>query len=178
MTMNSRLVITAALVLVLVGVASGYAQQTAEELYQAALYQEEVQGNLESAIDIYGQILEDFPDNRAVAAKALMHIGLCHEKLGSREAQSAYERLVRDYGDQTEVADRARARLADLQGLARAEAPAQPAAASGIVVRELWAGETGFEADASGGPSPDGRYLAYIDWKETAATWSPASRVN
>ncbi len=162
--MRPHRVMTVALALALVCSAYGYAQQTAEELYQAGLYQEEVQGDLESAIDIYRRILEEFPANRPVAAKALMHIGLCHEKLGSREAQRAYERLVRDYGDQTEVADRARARLADLQGLARAEAPAQAAAAAGIVVRELWVGRTGVEVDASGGPSPDGRYLVYIDW--------------
>jgi Tol biopolymer transport system component len=169
MIMNPRRVITAVLALALFAAASGYAQQTAEELYQAGLYQEEVQGNLESAIEIYERILDEFPANRPVAARALMHIGLCHEKLGSRDAQRAYERLVRDYADQTEVADRARARLADLQGLARAAAPAEAAGASGIVVRELWAGRTGLEADASGGPSPDGRYLAYVNWKMTGA---------
>ncbi|UCC84477.1 MAG: tetratricopeptide repeat protein [Gemmatimonadota bacterium] len=167
--MKAHRISVAALVFVIAAMSAAYAQETAEELYQAGLYQEEVQGNLESAIDLYRRIVEDFPDNRPVAAQALMHIGLCHEKLGSREAQRAYERLVRDYGDQTEVAARARARLADLQGLARAEAPAGAAAASGIVVRELWAGRGGPEVDASGGPSPDGRYLAYIDWTMTAA---------
>jgi tetratricopeptide (TPR) repeat protein len=112
MIMKPRRVITAVLALALVSAASGYAQQTAEDLYQAGLYQEEVQGNLESAIDIYERILQDFPNNRPVAAKALMHIGLCHEKLGSREAQRAYERLLRDYADQTEMVTRARTRLA------------------------------------------------------------------
>lgn len=41
-----------ALALALVCAGSGFAQQTAEELYQAGLYQEEVQGNLESATDL------------------------------------------------------------------------------------------------------------------------------
>jgi hypothetical protein len=40
-------------------VSAANAQQTADELYQAGLYQEEVQGNLESAIEIYRRILDD-----------------------------------------------------------------------------------------------------------------------
>ena len=36
--------------LVIAAASAVHAQQTAEELYQAGLYQEEVQGNLESAI--------------------------------------------------------------------------------------------------------------------------------
>ncbi len=152
--MNPRRVITAVLALALVVAASGYAQQTAEELYQAGLYQEEVQGNLESAIEFYERILDEFPGNRPVAAKALMHIGLCHEKLGSREAQRAYERLVRDYADQTEMVTRARTRLAALRR------PLEEAEASSIVMRRLPA-DPGF---IDGGPTPDGRRFAYIDY--------------
>lgn len=35
-------------------------------------------------------------------------------------------------------------------------------AADGIVVREVWAGPG---ADHSGGPSPDGKFLSFVDWK-------------
>lgn len=35
-------------------------------------------------------------------------------------------------------------------------------AADGIVVREIWSGPT---AEASGGPSPDGKYLSFVDWE-------------
>jgi tetratricopeptide (TPR) repeat protein len=78
------------------GVAPVLAQETAEELYQAGLYQEEVQGNLSQAIGLFERIVSEFPSNRAMAANALMHIGLCHEKLGSQEAQRAYQRLIRE----------------------------------------------------------------------------------
>ncbi|MFH1765204.1 MAG: tetratricopeptide repeat protein, partial [Gemmatimonadota bacterium] len=144
-------------------------QETAEELYQAGLYQEEVQGNLEQAIEIYERIVEDFPSSRSVAANALMHIGLCHEKLGSQEAQRAYQRLVREYADQISVADRARVRLASLQGLARVEAPVEAASSGGIVVRHLLGGDYEDGLDATGEPSPDGRYLAGIVWGATAS---------
>ncbi len=86
-----------------------HAQQTAEELYQAGLYQEEVQGNLESAIDVYRQILEDFSDNRTVGAKALLHIGLCYEKLGLREAQQAYQGVISEYPEAAQEVAVARA---------------------------------------------------------------------
>jgi Tol biopolymer transport system component len=152
MTMNPRRVITAVLAFALVAAASAHAQGTAEELYQAGLYQEEVQGDLARAISIYGRIVGEYPNNRPVAAMALMHIGLCHEKLGSRDARRAYERLVRDYADQTEIVSRARIRLAALHR------PVEEAEESTIVVRRLAAG------DELGGPTPDGRYFAQPDY--------------
>jgi Tol biopolymer transport system component len=91
------------------------AQETAEELYQAGLYQEEVQGNLERAIDLFGRILVRFPNSRAVGAKAQLHIGLCYEKLGQQEAQQAYRRVIADFPDHTAEVAVARGRLAEIQ---------------------------------------------------------------
>ena len=144
-------------------------QESAEELYQAGLYQEEVQGNLQSAIELYERILASFPSNRPMAANALMHIGLCHEKRGSQEAQRAYQRLLRDYADQISVAERARVRLASLQGLARPESPAGADSERGIVVRHLFGGDYGDDLDTTGQPSPDGRYLVGVAWGPAAS---------
>jgi hypothetical protein len=44
--MKAHRISLAALVLAIAGASAAHAQQTAEELYQAGLYQEEVQGNL------------------------------------------------------------------------------------------------------------------------------------
>ncbi|UCC84479.1 MAG: PD40 domain-containing protein [Gemmatimonadota bacterium] len=112
--MKTYMIVAATFALVLAGAAGAHAQQTAEELYQAGLYQEEVQGNLESAIDVYRQILEDFSDNRTVGAKALLHIGLCYEKLGLREAQQAYQGVISDYPEAAQEVAVARQRLASL----------------------------------------------------------------
>ncbi|GAG54046.1 unnamed protein product, partial [marine sediment metagenome] len=57
-------------------------QQTAGELFEKALYMEEAKGDLQTAIDLYQKILKRFPENREVAAKAQLHIGICYEKLG------------------------------------------------------------------------------------------------
>ena len=135
------------------------AQQSAEELYQAALYQEEVQGNLQRAIDQFGRILVQFSDNRAVGAKAQLHIGLCYEKLGQQEAQQAYRRVIADFPEHvTEVAV-AKERLA---GIERSEAERHP--------------QPTFEEiriptmpRAGGVLSPDGTRLAFVS---DGAVWT------
>jgi Tol biopolymer transport system component len=128
-----------------------YGQQTAEELYQAGLYQEEVQGNLESAIDIYRQILEDFPDNRAVGARAQLHVGLCYEKLGLQEAQQAYRRVIDDFPEHTDEVAVARDRLAGIVR-ALAELNRQP------TFRKIEIASK----PRNGVLSPDGERLAFV----------------
>jgi Tol biopolymer transport system component len=89
------------LILAFVGFSSGFAQQSAEQLYQSGLYQEEIEGDLEAAIKIYETIISSYVDNRPVAAKTYLHIGLCYEKLGLNEAQKAYRNVVENYPEQT-----------------------------------------------------------------------------
>jgi len=112
--MKSRMFLLSVLALSILGLLSGSIQQTAEQLYQSGIYKEEVEGELEKAIEIYEQILEDFPENQAIAAKALYHIGLCYEKLGNQEAQKAYQRLIEEYPGQIQEVNLARERLASL----------------------------------------------------------------
>lgn len=102
------------LVFMFTGVLSGYAQQTAEQIYQSGLYKEEIEGQLDAAIKIFETIIKQYPDNRSVAAKTQLHIGLCYEKLGNAEARKAYERVLRDYADQAEPTRLARERLSAL----------------------------------------------------------------
>ena len=91
------------------------AQDTAEEIFEKAFYYEDVQGNLEKAIELYEQILKQFPENREIAAKAQLRIGLCYEKLGFEEAGKAFQKVVENYPDQTETVKLARERLSILK---------------------------------------------------------------
>jgi Tol biopolymer transport system component len=93
---------------------SGPSQQSAEELYQAALLKKEAEGDLSGAIKLFQGILVKFPDKRDVAAKALLQIGMCHEKLGNQEALKTYQRLIADYPGQKEEVALAKERLAGL----------------------------------------------------------------
>ena len=116
---------------------------------------ERAAGDLPAAIGLLKRIVQDHADNRALAAKALVELGQCYEKLGKEEARKAYERVLRDYGDQIEAAATARTRLATLSrnGASRS---------SEMATRRVWAGPDVDVLDCS--VSPDGRYLSYVDW--------------
>ncbi len=81
---------------------------------EAAIHREVVVGDLRGAMEQYRAILAQTSPPRAVAARALLQLGHCQEKLGQkREAFNTYRRLVSDYNDQAEVAGLGRSRLAD-----------------------------------------------------------------
>ena len=154
--MKSCFLLAIALAFAFLLASSGYTEQSAEELYQSGLYEEQIKGELDRAIEIYRTIVSKYPENRSAVAKALLHIGLCYEKLGKQEAQKVYRRVIEEFADQKAVATEARTRLAAL------EQPAGPAEAKGIVVRQMW---TGDDVDLCGAVSPDGRYLSFVDWE-------------
>jgi len=94
------------------------AQQTtpgASAQLQAAINKEVVAGDVKAAIEMYRK-LADGPDH-AVAARALVRLGQCYEKLGaaqSAQARKAYERVVTQFPDQAEAVAQAKPRLAAL----------------------------------------------------------------
>lgn len=137
-----------------------FAQQTAGELFQKALYIEEGQGDLQKAIGLYQDIVKRFSENREVTAKALLHIGICYEKLGKSEARNAYTRLLQDYGDQTQPVKEARSRLAKLETNAGGAIPES----AGLVFRKIDIPDAGHSHQAR--LSPDGRKLAYIGFQD------------
>jgi Tol biopolymer transport system component len=135
---------------------TGRQSQSADVLLGAAIHQEEVEGNLEAAIETYKKILVAFPDNRPAAAEAQFRIGLCYERLGREEAQKAYEAVLARYADQPEFAAKARERLAAIGASAAATPPSTMTAR----MIENPPGDT-----PMGTISPDGRYLAFADWR-------------
>jgi len=112
--MNSRKSLSTILSISLLLVGYLSFAQTAEELFPKAIQLEEVKGELEQAIEVYQSIVTRFPENRAIAAKAQFHIGLCYEKLGLKEAQKAYQKVVDSYPEQTEVVKVANEKLSIL----------------------------------------------------------------
>jgi len=134
--------------------------QSPEELFQKGLVKEEGEGNLTEAIDIYNKIVESRDADKSLQAKALLHVGLCFEKLGRNEAIKAYQRLVNNFpGQKSEVAI-ARERL--LRLIPIAEKVTQKDEKENIVIRKVMDG-TGAEFDG-GKPSPDGNNFVFTDW--------------
>ena len=128
------------------------AQQSepARLLLEEATKKEVVDGDLKGAIETYQKILALGGAPRAIAARSLLHLGQCYEKLGRPRRGKAYERLVRDFADQPEEATMARARLAAMGGRD-----------TGMRVRQVWAGPA---EDLLGAITRDGRYLTLQDW--------------
>ncbi len=89
-------------------------QESAEELYEAALFKKEAEGDLQGAIQLFLKIITKFPENRKMAAKAQLHIGLCFEKLGLKEAQNAFQKVIDNYPDRQEEVAIAKERIAAL----------------------------------------------------------------
>src|SRR4051794_3640774 len=83
--------------------------RTAEMQLKAAQHQEEVEGDLKGAIEQYKKLAQS--NNRAIAAKALIQMAGCYQRLGDAEAWKTYEQVVKYYPDQKEAVALARARL-------------------------------------------------------------------
>jgi Tol biopolymer transport system component len=128
----------------------------AERLLQKAILLETVDGNLQAAIDQYKKIVAENSSNRAVAARALLRLAGCYEKLGRNEAQKTYQQLIDNYPEQIETVRLAREQLA----LSRRAGDLAEKGGQQPAIRLLW----GPEADIFGAPSPDGRYLSFTDW--------------
>ena len=86
-------------------------QQTADQLYEKALYLEEARGELQGSIDLYTQVINSRDADRSLQAKALLHMGMCYEKLGSEQARKLYREVISKYSDYTEEADLASQRM-------------------------------------------------------------------
>src|SRR5262249_4845000 len=97
---------------------------------------------------LYERIAADRQTPRAVAAQALFSLGRCHEKLGNRDAQKVYERIVDQFADQSATLSQAKARLAALR-------VATPGRAAGITSSKLATAGRRFSANVSA----DGRFV-------------------
>jgi Tol biopolymer transport system component len=152
MPMFSKTLIFATVLAAALAVQSAPGDDRADVLLQAAMKTETVDGDLKGAIKLYGVIATRYKSDRAVAAKALVHMAECYRKMGDAEARKIYERVVREYGDQKESVEKARAGLA---------ASAEPAKSRALLAnRRVWSGP---QANFFGSPSPDGRYISYSD---------------
>ena len=153
-------------------------QETAKELFEKALYLEETKGNMEKAIEVYKQVVKKFPDERATAANAQLHIGICYEKLGLKEAPRAFQKVVDNFPDQAEVVKMAKEKLSILL---KAQAVVEKGDADQKVTKIYESTEKAY-----GFISPDGKNLALVGgegdiWlreiasgKETRLTQTPS----
>jgi len=136
----------------IIGSISPVVAQTPEQLYQKGLTKEEGEGALQDAINLYNQVADNSNADKVLQAKALLHIGMCYEKLGMKEATKAYQRLVNNFPAQKNEVLIARERLSRLTTVGSSKE---------IALRQVWAGK---DVDLLGSVSADGEYATFTDW--------------
>lgn len=107
--------LTIGLLLFTILLCSAASAKSSAVLLQEALYAEEVEGNLNSAIKIYEQIIADESAQKPHKAQALYRLGNCYLKLkDEQQARAAFEKLVTGFSDQTEIVAKARPILEEI----------------------------------------------------------------
>jgi Tol biopolymer transport system component len=130
---------------------------------EKALLLEEIHGQLEEAIALYKEVLEESKGS-SLGATAQLHIGKCYERLGRREAVKAYEAVIQDYPGAWEAVLEARKRLDNIRAEAGGEIRTEAIPSDrGIVFREVWDSATRVDL---GSASPDGRFVSLVNWWE------------
>ena len=85
------------------------------ELLQQGLYAEEVDGNIETAIKTYGQVIKNSSAPKNQVAQALYRQGMCYLKIKDEQsAKAVLEKLVTEYSSQTDIVEKAKPVLDDL----------------------------------------------------------------
>lgn len=82
---------------------------------QEGLYAEEVDGNLDAAIKIYEQIINDSSAQRPQVAQAMYRQGMCYlKKQQEQQARLVFGKLVAEYSDQTSIVSKVKPLLDEL----------------------------------------------------------------
>jgi cytohesin len=95
-------------------------------LLQQGLFEEQANRNLDAAIADYQALARQFDKDRQLAATAVFRLGECYRMQGkTNEAALEYQRILRDFSDQTTLATLSQQ---DLTGMGMTPAPAASAA--------------------------------------------------
>ncbi len=162
--MKKILMLAAVILLLALGAGTALAQ-SGYDLFQKALVKERAIGDVEEALRLYQRVVKEFSGNHALAAKAELRMGLLYDRLGRKaDAQRAYQAVVNQYADQTNEARQARAKIVVAVAPSRNN-NASTKTVTGSTARRttmIWADVDQQETWVNS-PSADGRYLAFTD---------------
>jgi len=89
--------------------ASATPAQSASELLEQGVYNQETKGDLDAAITAYQQVVAEAKANDALAAQAEFRLGQCYQQEGrSSDATAAFQKVVHDYPGETGLVAKAR----------------------------------------------------------------------
>lgn len=133
------------------------AQTSHEEKFEKAKYTMETKGDLKNAIQQFEEIIKTYPDEAEIGAKSQFYIGLCYERLGITQAKKAYEKVIQNYPGEVTIVNLAKEKLSRINVVSEA----RPEAKNEFQLKQVWADPY----DNSGAPSPDGRYISFVNWR-------------
>ena len=91
--------------------------KSANVLLQEALYAEEMEGDLNKAIEIYQQIAVHKKADNRTRAQAMYRQGMCHMKLRDEQrAKAVFQKLAARFPDQKEIVKKAKSLLKGMNG--------------------------------------------------------------
>ena len=159
-----KIVLTAILVTAFIAVHVIPSQaQSPEQLYQKGLIKEEGEGSLQEAITLFNKVADNIKADQSLRAKALLHTGMCYEKMGKQEAVKTYQRLVNSFPAQKNEVSAARERLSRLM-------PVSNELAAAPLIPEFTRIKIPTRLSPSVKLSPDGKALAHIADKKIWVT--------
>lgn len=127
-----------------------------EILFEKAKFTMETKGDLNTAIKLFEDLITKYPKQREYAAKSQFYIGICSEKLGLDAAKKAFQSVIDKYPEQKKTVNLALEKLTQIlktdEGISEKR--------EGIQIQRFWPNPI----DTMGDPSPDGRYISYVDW--------------
>jgi len=89
--------------------------KSASVLLREGLYAEEVEGDLNAAIKVYQQVIEDSSAQKKLVAQALYRQGMCYMKLKKEhDAKIVLSKLVAEHADQTQLMEKIKPLLDEL----------------------------------------------------------------
>ncbi len=136
----------------LLGTSAFLLSQSAAALFEQGLLKENAEGDLNGAIAVFSRVAGDKAADPSIRAKAQLHIGMCYEKLGQREARTAYQKVIDGYPQQHQEVALAREKLARL-GAASKEVAGKPTFTKiDLPNRIMWDAQL----------SPDGKSMIFV----------------
>jgi len=109
-----KLLFLAVLTLLVSLVPAGVAKEAAV-LLQDARYAEDIEGDIDKAIGLYEQVIQDGSADAKVKAQAMYLQGMCHmKKQDEIKAQAVLSKLVAEYPEQEQIVEKAKSILAEL----------------------------------------------------------------
>jgi RNA polymerase sigma-70 factor (ECF subfamily) len=106
-------------------------------LLEKAIYTEQTSGDIDGAMALYRQVIDQAKANRPYVAQAYYRLAMCHLRKGQKDQAAALLReLVSKYPDQGGLTRDAQAELSKLQPAPEAEISELPAEVMGYIIGE------------------------------------------